>query len=213
MKRKTGFTIIEVVLVLTVAVIIFLMAFLAFPSLQASQRDAERKANVMEFISALKNYQTNNSRGALPIVSNNTCINNTTDQNWCEIEWDSDKLPTGDKTWGSFLKDYISKNLKDPNDENYTLLITECKGADEGNGIDISVDQPCEHPGESRLRGKSVEAANSTDDPEVKGGVNNILYTITGATCDGDHAVKSSNSRNVAVVYIMERAGRYCYNT
>lgn len=43
MKNKKGFTIIEVVLVLAIAGLIFLMVFLALPTLQRSQRDTFRK--------------------------------------------------------------------------------------------------------------------------------------------------------------------------
>ena len=39
---KHGFTIIEVVLVLAVAALIFLMVFIAIPSLQVMQRDTAR---------------------------------------------------------------------------------------------------------------------------------------------------------------------------
>ena len=39
LKNKKGFTIIEVVLVLAVAGLIFLMVFLALPALQRAQRD------------------------------------------------------------------------------------------------------------------------------------------------------------------------------
>ena len=44
--QKTGFTLIEVVLVLAVAGLIFLMVFLALPALQRSQRDT-RKGKVI----------------------------------------------------------------------------------------------------------------------------------------------------------------------
>lgn len=45
-KGRTGFTIIEVVLVLAIAGLIFLMIFIALPSLQRSQRDQTRKNDV-----------------------------------------------------------------------------------------------------------------------------------------------------------------------
>lgn len=62
---RTGFTIIEVALVLAIAGLIFLMVFVALPGLRASQRDAERRENVAMFLESVKKYQTNN-RGALP---------------------------------------------------------------------------------------------------------------------------------------------------
>ena len=42
-KNKKGFTIIEIVLVLAIAGLIFLMIFVALPALQRSQRDTQRK--------------------------------------------------------------------------------------------------------------------------------------------------------------------------
>ncbi len=44
--QKSGFTIIEVVLVLAIAGLIFLMVFIALPALQRSQRDTQRKRQV-----------------------------------------------------------------------------------------------------------------------------------------------------------------------
>lgn len=62
---KSGFTIIEVALVLAIAGLIFLMVFVALPSLQRSQRDARRRDDIITFLEAVKKYQTNN-RGTLP---------------------------------------------------------------------------------------------------------------------------------------------------
>ena len=64
-KTKKGFTIIEVVLVLAIAGLIFLMVFVALPSLQRSQRDTQRRNDLSRFTTALTSYQTNNS-GKLP---------------------------------------------------------------------------------------------------------------------------------------------------
>ena len=55
-----GFTIIEVVLVLAIAGLIFLMVFLALPALQRSQRDAQRKRDVAVIRAAVENYRSNN---------------------------------------------------------------------------------------------------------------------------------------------------------
>lgn len=64
-KQQKGFTIIEVILVLAIAGLIFLMVFLALPALQRGQRDTQRKNDVSRAITALQNYQSN-ARGALP---------------------------------------------------------------------------------------------------------------------------------------------------
>lgn len=64
-NKEKGFTIIEVVLVLAIAGLIFLMVFIALPALQRSQRDTQRRDDVSRFVSQLTSYSTNN-RGALP---------------------------------------------------------------------------------------------------------------------------------------------------
>lgn len=66
--NQKGFTIIEVVLVLAIAGLIFLMVFIALPALQRSQRDTQRRDDVSRFISQLSSYATNN-RGAIPAAT------------------------------------------------------------------------------------------------------------------------------------------------
>jgi len=67
-QSKKGFTIIEVVLVLAIAGLIFLMVFVALPALQRGQRDTQRRDDVSRVVSQLQSYATNN-RGALPTLS------------------------------------------------------------------------------------------------------------------------------------------------
>jgi prepilin-type N-terminal cleavage/methylation domain-containing protein len=70
-SQKQGFTIIEVVLVLAIAGLIFLMVFIALPALQRSQRDVKRKNDASLFIDALNRYSANN-RGSFPGVGYST---------------------------------------------------------------------------------------------------------------------------------------------
>lgn len=60
-----GFTIIEVVLVLAIAGLIFLMVFLALPALQRGQRDTQRKDDLSRINTQISNYQGSN-RGSIP---------------------------------------------------------------------------------------------------------------------------------------------------
>lgn len=62
---QRGFTIIEVVLVLAIAGLIFLMVFIALPALQASQRYTALKNDVSAVASAITSY-TGNNRGTFP---------------------------------------------------------------------------------------------------------------------------------------------------
>ena len=66
-SNTKGFTIIEVVLVLAIAGLIFLMVFIALPALQRNQRDTRRKNDLSTFASALQNYASNN-RGEYPKI-------------------------------------------------------------------------------------------------------------------------------------------------
>ena len=58
--KEKGFTIIEVVLVLAIAGLIFLMVFIALPALQRGQRDNGRKNDVSTVASAINSYASNN---------------------------------------------------------------------------------------------------------------------------------------------------------
>lgn len=87
LTKQKGFTIIEVVLVLAIAGLIFLIVFLALPQLQKSRRDTQRKNDVGRLLSSMENYASNN-QGTYP---------------------DSTAIASG----GAFNTSYMG-NLKDP---------------------------------------------------------------------------------------------------
>lgn len=60
-----GFTIIEVVLVLAIAGLIFLMVFVALPALQAGQRDTARKNDASAVAAAVNSFASAN-KGQYP---------------------------------------------------------------------------------------------------------------------------------------------------
>ncbi|MBR2726032.1 type II secretion system protein [Candidatus Saccharibacteria bacterium] len=72
-KYKKGFTIIEVVLVLAVAGLIFLMVFVALPALQRNQRDTQRRQDYGDLSSAISGYMASN--GKLPSKSTTLAAN------------------------------------------------------------------------------------------------------------------------------------------
>ncbi len=63
--KREGFSIIEVVLVLAIAALIFLMIFVALPALQRGQRDTARKQDANTVATALNTWRGNH-RGSLP---------------------------------------------------------------------------------------------------------------------------------------------------
>ena len=60
-RKESGFTIIEVVLVLAIAGLIFLVVFLALPQLQESRRDTQRRSDVSRALAALETYAGSNN--------------------------------------------------------------------------------------------------------------------------------------------------------
>lgn len=121
-RLRNGFTIIEVSLTLAIAGLIFLMVFVALPALRRSQRDSQRREDVLTFIETVKKYQQNN-RGALPTGANNP------------VTWNSASGATDTQSWESFYKNYLRENFMDPNGENYSLSVYNCDGD--------QVDGPC----------------------------------------------------------------------
>ncbi len=112
---RNGFTIIEVSLVLAIAGLIFLMVFIALPSLRRSQRDTDRRDDVMELLSSIKKYQQNN-RGALPTGTG-------------VASYDDHAEQTKGTTWQDFYNNYLGDSFIDPDGAHYSLNIASCSEA------------------------------------------------------------------------------------
>ncbi|MEK7152913.1 MAG: type II secretion system protein [Patescibacteria group bacterium] len=67
-KRKEGFTIIEVLIVLAIAGLILLVVFLAVPALQRNSRNTQRKNEVSAILGGINEWANNNS-GKLPTTA------------------------------------------------------------------------------------------------------------------------------------------------
>ena len=84
-KNIKGFTIIEVVLVLAIAGLIFLMVFIALPALQAGQRDQARKSDVTNVAAAVNSFSSSN-RGTAPTTTQlNTQIGSNISNNSVKV--------------------------------------------------------------------------------------------------------------------------------
>lgn len=64
-RADSGFTIIEVMIVLAIAGLILLIVFLAVPALQRSSRNTQRKNDVSAILSGVSDFESNNA-GVLP---------------------------------------------------------------------------------------------------------------------------------------------------
>ena len=213
-KSKQGFTIIEVVLVLAIAGLIFLMVFVALPALQRSQRDTQRRNDMSRVDTSLVQYQTNNST-----KSNNLPAQGT---------WPGKSAYTADCNSNSaclFVRDYMNTGVSgesttnifdDPNGAPYSLVITSNWA--EGDlaytqvGTITGAKNSLNQDYTSKLESKTIgEGAAAVTKYTINSGSfsDYVIYIIPGAKCDGEYAEKA-DKRHFAVLYRLEGAGVYC---
>lgn len=201
LKTKKGFTIIETLLTLSIAGLIFLIVFLALPALQRSQRDTWRREDIDFLISKLKSYQTNH-RGALPSKVNDK---------WTSIKPNSDMNKDTAPEWDAFYTDYIGvtasgeTDFVDPSGEQYWLVVGYCGSGAAGQNCDTPGALSYSAPGPV---GVSFPTASTAVFPN-----NFAIFIVIGAKCNGENAVRVKNTRKVAVLYKLESGGVYCANT
>ena len=197
-KSKHGFTIIEVVVVLAIAGLIFMMVFLALPALQRSQRDTQRRDDMSRFLSQVNQYQANN-RGKVPTAAGeHQCANNvstllpitasTTSMIPSVAADDTPATPaatTDTSDWCTFMDSYLknaSDDFSDPGGSGYWIK-------DEGS-----------------LTSDTAALSASTMDY--------YIHVYHGANCDETEATvkkaTSGSSRKIAILYKLEGAGTYC---
>ena len=148
-KQYKGFTIIEVVLVLAVAGLIFLMVFVALPALQRSQHDTQRRDDYGMLASAITSYSASNN-GRLYKLAGATGKDSPSCKPLTASKYIKDdgngvaEDPGGNKydleacTWGEFEKK-ITGN-KAPSDfkagDVYVVIGADCTGTSE-DGADL----------------------------------------------------------------------------
>ena len=202
-KTKEGFTIIEVVLVLAIAGLIFLMVFIALPALQRSQRDTSRRNDMSRVDTSLVQYQTNNSTR-----SNNLPVAQAGGTKWTGTDDFGSGNECGNNVACMFVRDYMNSGaseagkrneFQDPDGVPYNVVITEnwaVKGSVAGS-----------YSENSKLVAGDI--ANSVtvggDSPFSE----HTVYIIPGGRCDGTSVVKSEK-RHFAILYRLEGAGNYC---
>lgn len=184
-NSKQGFTIIEVVLVLAIAGLIFLMVFVALPALQRSQRDTARRNDLARVDTSLVQYQTNNQ-------GTNNGSNLPTDSTvyMGGVNFDGE-LACGNRESATssnntmsciFLRDYMNSGTSGTNKKNEFQ-----DPAGTYYGIEI---------------GNGAYEYSGTD-------MDYVVHIRTGARCDGEVAV-ADTARHFAIVYRLEGAGTYC---
>ena len=152
-NNKKGFTIIEVVLVLAIAGLIFLMVFIALPALQKSQRNTQRGNDVSRFLTAVNDYQTNN-RNKTPFLNKGEKLGVFT-QKYIDSTCKTDNDAT-------VTKDSCGDQFTDPDGTQYEWATpVEATSADGNGGKDANL---------------TSKFADATD-------FNHKLYVVTNAGC------------------------------
>ena len=192
-QAKAGFTIIEVVLVLAIAGLIFLMVFVALPALQRSQRDTARRNDMSRVDTSLVQFQTNHQTSASGLPDAGTYEaksgeTNTDGQLRC---------PTQNRNAAcEFIRDYMNSGVEE-------------KTAGEGEGAYTYVENEFKDP-DGWYYGVDIAKLGSKDTFSVPGTqMNHMIYIRTSAKCNNDTAVYDSQ-RHFAVLYRLEGAGVYC---
>ena len=184
-SKREGFTIIEVVLVLAIAGLIFLMVFVALPALQRSQRDTARRNDVARVDTSLTQYQTNHqdSPSTLP-----------KDGSWDPTD---DEQKNGTITCSStninpaceFVRDYMNSGTTGEADKPKKNEFKDPDGTYYHVNIATQGSTEFSYPGGDKM--------------------DYVIYIRTGAKCKDDKAIQDTK-RHYAVLYRLEGAGVYC---
>lgn len=181
-----GFTIMEVVLVLAIAGLIFLMVFIALPTLQRSQRDTQRRNDMARVSTKITDYQTNNGGklpddGSVPAAVDTDSVFTTCSSTGANA--------TNNKSAACFIRNYMNgvnaaeNEFTDPDGWYY--------------GMNVS----------TLTSGQTNVVPAATADGNA---FSHVVYIYKHAKCNGETSEYSSNSRDYTVMYKMEGSGTYC---
>lgn len=193
--KLEGFTIIEVVLVLAIAGLIFLMVFIALPALQRSQRNTRRREDMARIMSAVADYQGNNG-GRLPLISM-VISSGGSDYNAAALDEDfpiryiEEELKSGPRSTGSGKvgrKIYIyecqaGKSCNQFRDPDGSLYKIAASGPDLGHADQYTHD------------------------------FDHVVYITSGVICsdtDEQKVESTGNPNDSAVRYVLEGGSIYC---
>ena len=191
LETRKGFTIIEVVLVLAIAGLIFLMVFIALPALQRSQRDTQRSNDIQRLMATINNYKSNN-RGSIPTGSGLFVNDGGTIKN---KRSGGSAVSMSSGTWGYFYKNYLLAGtdiFEDPNGLTYGLNVIDCNPSSKTNGTACAA------------------AAQRTGAADTFEAQDAVILVVKNAMCSGETSVYNAGDRNIAAVYKREGGGVIC---
>jgi prepilin-type N-terminal cleavage/methylation domain-containing protein len=202
---KDGFTIIEVVLVLAIAGLIFLMVFIALPALQRSQRDTQRRDDIARANTALAQFMANNR--------------NNVPNEFSEGEAPPSSVGTG-RPWGScdpvdpsgFCGNYLlvgGDSFEDPDGTAYTFMFAQVFTTTGGAPTTPTTPTSPELPGEGEGGGEPAGSGYAGNMPTE---FDHNIYVSYNAKCNGEIVERSTGVRKIALQYKLEGGGVVCVN-
>lgn len=203
-KTKRGFTIIEVVLVLAVAGLIFLMVFIALPALQRSQRDTQRRNDYGMLSAAITSYSASNGGKLYKLAGASGANSNI----------------------GSCRQlnpaTYINAEGTDPDGYHYQLVACNWSGFEASVGTDVkltnkgAIDKG-DFSGDTNDNSWFNDEYQANDlDADGSTVAGTQVYVVIGADCDAEYngyAVpnKNTSSRSFVVFGFLESGSQtYC---
>ena len=192
-STKKGFTIIEVVLVLAIAGLIFLMVFLALPALQRSQRDTQQKQDVAMVVTALHNWKANNQGRGYAALGDSKSEENTTGTDYDKENNLSRRISSVEN---NPLNNYVGFKTDDDSNKNdsSSSLSLNTSFIRTFNSSGITVRFPDAFFKEKRVIGIIINM-----------GCNN-METLK----NGDVILKEGKPGAAAVIHSLESGGAYC---
>ncbi len=223
-NTKRGFTIIEVVLVLAIAGLIFLMVFTALPALQRTQRDTARRDDLARFLTQITNYQTNN-RGKIPGTGATNAADAVTKYANFMISYlwasgdefvdpdgepyviggictkygdDTSKVGGQNCSAGGIVASEEATTIAKKTLPETNPLVSNVAAADEST---------CSNPWDG-TKPPCADALKDTSASTTE--FSHAIFLYQNAKCDGESVTAGTGARNLAIQYKLEGGGVYC---
>ncbi|MBQ1373074.1 prepilin-type N-terminal cleavage/methylation domain-containing protein [Candidatus Saccharibacteria bacterium] len=184
-ESKKGFTIIEVVLVLAIAGLIFLMVFIALPALQRGQRNTQREDDLARVLTAVNDFQTNNN-GKTPFNIGTPPSN------------------TGGKL-ATFVIRYIDGECKIKTGKDTGTV-------GEFNSCGQQFSDPQGEPYSLTYNGSAKDFTDDTSDVSSAISAERTFYAYTYASCGDEGKVKKGTGERDVAIFLKEEGGAIACN-
>lgn len=203
MKQRKAFTIIEVVLVLAIAGLIFLMVFIALPALQRSQRNTRRRQDMARIATAVNDYQSNNSKLPFPETTP-AKINNVNNQFVKRYISNSNDCGAAGGAAGSFFYNGSSTTLQNQYNDKCTEQFADPDGTPYNLWSPTAVLT-------ADIENVFYNSTGSTPSVPTFEQSRHTIVALAKAKCGTENkALLADGANNFALFYLLEGGAVYC---